>query len=104
MMNILKKIPSLINKENLKTFGKAAGKVGKSIVIEGVKGVAIKGAQNFITTSFDRGAEGVKSMTLDDYLGKKKSKLVISKSKSEEKGAKVEVEAEYVVVEEPKQD
>jgi hypothetical protein len=65
-----------VSKEQLKEIGKGAGKIGKAIVIEGTKAVALKGAAAVITQSFDEGLGGVKELKLDDMLngGKKKKK------------------------------
>lgn len=62
-----------ITKEQVKVVGQAGLKIGKAIIVEGTKAVAIKGATAAITASFER-PEGVKSLTLDDVLdgGKKK--------------------------------
>lgn len=80
-----------IDKEMVKTVAKGAGTVGKAVIIEGVKGVLLKSVANTITTSFDGGIEGVKKMTLDDIVGRKKKKLI------ELPKTKVEVEAEVIV-------
>lgn len=78
-----------IDKEMVKTVGAAAGKIGKAIVIEGIKGVLLKSVTNVITNSFEGGIEGVKNMTVDDYVGRKKKKLI--------EMPKVEVEAEVII-------
>lgn len=86
----MKKLFNVDNKM-VKTGLSAAGKIGKAIVIEGIKGVLLKSATNIITTSFDSGMEGVKKMTIDDYVGKKKKKL-IDIPKVEVKSIEAEVE------------
>lgn len=94
-----------INKETIKTAGVIAGKIGKAIVIEGIKGVLLKTATKAITTSFEGGLEGVKQLTVDDYIGRKKKRNVNSEFKSTPKEkAKVVVEGEFEVVEERDQD
>jgi hypothetical protein len=65
-----------INNEMVKKVGVVAGKLGKAIVIEGIKGVLLKSVTNTITTSFESGLSGVKKMTIDDYVGRKKKKLI----------------------------
>lgn len=65
-----------IDKEMVKTVGVAAGKIGKAIIIEGIKGVLLKSAANAINTSFESGVDGIKKMTIDDFVGRKKKKLV----------------------------
>jgi hypothetical protein len=66
------------DKEMLIGIGKKAGQLGKVVVVEGVKAVALKGAAKVITTSFDEGFSGVKNLTFDEVTGidkkKKKSK------------------------------
>ena len=88
-----------VNKEQLTVIGKGAMKVGKSIVVEGTKAVALKGAAAVITQSFDGGLGSVKSLELDDVLngGKKKKKapkvaLFAFKKKKEEDGDIVEAQ------------
>lgn len=75
-----------INKEQLKGFGKVGLKIGKSIVVEGTKALALKGAAAVITTSFEEGFGGIKDIKLDDILeGKKKQKKkILSKTTIEE--------------------
>lgn len=91
-----------INKETMKSAGKIAGKIGKAIVIEGIKGVILKSATKAITTSLDSGIEGIKQLTIDDYIGSKKKVDVVPEIKSKE--AKVVVDGEFEVVEKQNQD
>jgi hypothetical protein len=65
-----------MNKEQLMEIGRGAGKIGKAIIVEGTKAVALKGAAAVITQSFDEGLGGVKNLGLDDVLkgGKKHNK------------------------------
>lgn len=94
-----------INNEMAKKFGVGAIKVGKAIVWEGIKGVLLKSVTNAITTSFDSGIEGVKKMTIDDYVGKKKKKLIeVPKVKVESEKDRITVDAEFVPVEKQEQD
>lgn len=87
------------NKEMVKKLGAGSWTVGKAIIWEGVKGVLLKSAANVITTSFDSGLSGVKKMTVNDYVGKKK--LVIDKVKVESvKKDRVVVDAEFETVKE----
>lgn len=64
-----------LNKEQLVEIGKGAGKIGKAIVIEGTKAVALKSAAAVITQGFDEGFGNVKNLSMDDMLagGKKKN-------------------------------
>lgn len=91
-----------IDKETIKGGLRIAGKIGKAVVIEGVKGVLLKSAAKAITTSFDGGLEGVKNLTIDDYLGKKKPNVISEIKRSTPKEAKVVVDGEFEVVEETK--
>lgn len=63
-----------LNKEQWVAIGKGAGKIGKAIIVEGTKAVALKGAAAVITQSFDEGVGGIKDLSLDDVIkgGKKK--------------------------------
>lgn len=69
-----------INKEQLKVAGDVSLRLGKKIVFEGTKAVALQAATKAITTSFDSGFEGVKLMTIDDVIGDKKKKSVTKTS------------------------
>ena len=93
-----------INKETIKTAGIVAGKIGKAIVIEGIKGVLLKSAHKAITTSFEGGMDGVKQLGIDDYLGKKKKLDVSSENKSRPKETKVVIDGEFEVVEKQVED
>ncbi len=90
-----------IDKEQLKDYGKVGLRIGKRIVIEGTKAVAIQAATRVIEVSFNDGFDGVKELTLDDYIGDKKKKKDKSGKKlfSKKKNKKVD-EAIDVVVEE----
>lgn len=83
------------NKETMKDLGNAGLKIGKSIIVEGTKAVLVKGTVAVITTSFEEGANGVKSLTLDKMLGNDKKKETKSLFKRKKK-----VEVEIVDVEE----
>lgn len=64
-----------INKEHFKMIGTQGLKLGKAIVIEGTKALAIKAMATTITTSFDEGMAGVKNLSFDDLvIGKKAAK------------------------------
>ena len=66
-----------LDKEMVMTGLTKAGQLGKVVVVEGVKAVALKGAAKVITTSFDEGLAGVKKLSFDEVTGidkKKKSK------------------------------
>ncbi len=65
-----------INKEMVRKGLKVGGTIGKAIIIEGIKGVLLKSATKAITTSFEEGFEGVKKLTVEDYVGNKKKKTV----------------------------
>lgn len=77
-MNLLNKMKE---KETWIGIGNGAMKIGKSILIEGTKMTALKGAKSVITTSFDKGLGGVKEMKLDDYLGIEEVKAKDTKPK-----------------------
>jgi hypothetical protein len=61
-----------VTKEDLKGYGKVAGRVGKAIVVEGTKALVLKSAAKVITASFEDGLTGVKKLTVDDVIGKSK--------------------------------
>lgn len=63
-----------INKEDLKAYGKTAGRITKAIAIEGTKALVLKTAAAAITTSFEDGLGGIKNLKLDDVIGEEKSK------------------------------
>ncbi len=90
-----------MDKEQMKAIGKGAGKIGKAIVVEGTKAVALKGAAAVITQSFDEGFSKVKDLSLDDVLkgGKKHNKPAKEKKKlfSFKKKEKTEELAEEAV-------
>lgn len=66
-----------INKEQLKGFGKVGLKLGKAVIIEGIKGLALKGAMVGINTAFSGGK--IKSITLDDVIaGQKQPDLIFA--------------------------
>jgi hypothetical protein len=78
-----------MNAQQLKKIGMVAGQVGKAIVIEGVKGLALKAAGNVITTALDDGFDAVKKLSLDEVIGvekkdKPKKKKLFSKKKKDE--------------------
>lgn len=96
-----------LNKEQITEIGKGAGKIGKAIIVEGTKAVALKGAHAVITQSFDGGFRTVSDLDLDDILrgGKKKEPkkgLFSFKRKVKEDGdiVETEVDIEFVDVEE----
>ena len=85
-----------VNKEQLQEVGKGAGKIGKAIIVEGMKAVALKGATAVITQSFDGGLGSVTDLGLDDVLkgGKKKPKGALFSFKKTKEGDKETLEAE----------
>lgn len=95
------------NKEMLKGGLTIAGKLGKTIVIEGTKAVILNAAATTIKTSFDEGFAGVKKLSFDDLIdGKDKKKnsekggLFGKKKKEDRKDDKKEdKEDEEIVVE-----
>jgi hypothetical protein len=96
MWKILKDI---VKNDKVRATGAIVGKVGKAIVIEGVKGVLLKSAATVITTSFESGMTGVKKLTVDDYVvGKKRSLFGVPEVKSKPKEAKVIIEGDFEVV------
>lgn len=64
-----------LNKEQFVELGKGAGKIGKAILVEGTKAVALNGAQAVIKQSFEGGLGSINELELDDVLkgGKKKN-------------------------------
>lgn len=93
-----------MDKEQLVAIGKGAGKIGKAIIVEGTKAVALKGATAVITQSFDKGTGSIKELELDDLLngGKKKKpkKALFSfKKKKDETEGTLETEIEVETVE-----
>lgn len=63
-----------IDGELAKTIGKGALRLGKAVVIDGLKAQAVKAATKTITVGFEKGADGIKELTLDDIIGKEKPK------------------------------
>lgn len=88
-----------VNNEMLKSGLAVAGKLGKTIVIEGTKAVILNAAATTIKTSFDEGFAGVKNLTFDDLLDgkdKKKSKKVNLFGKKKDKDGEEEIEVEIL--------
>lgn len=86
-----------LDKEVAVEIGKGASKIGKAILVEGTKAVALKSANAVITQVFDREAGPVSDLKLDDYLkgGKKKNKPKAALfSFKKKKGESVEAEVE----------
>ena len=108
-----------MNKDVLVELGKGAGKIGKSIIVEGTKAVVLKSTAAVITQAFEGGFGSVNELDLDDMLkgGKKnktKGKLFSFKAKKDEGTVEAEVDVEVEedeviipekveVVKEPKQ-
>jgi hypothetical protein len=87
--------------ETVKKVIKNTGVLAGAIVIEGIKGVAIKSATKGITTAIDGGVDGVKNLTLEDWVGrgKKKNKSIdVPNVKSHKEKVKIEVEGDFVTV------
>lgn len=83
-----------ISKETMVNAGNAGLKLGKHILIEGTKAVAIKAAAKAINVGFEEGFDSVKSLTLDEVLeSNKKGK---SKPKRKMFGKKEEVVDELI--------
>jgi hypothetical protein len=79
-----------LNKETIKVFGETGLKIGKHIVIEGTKVIALKAAQRAINVGFDQGFGSIKDITVDevlesDFRGRTKQpkKKFFSKTKQE---------------------
>lgn len=90
-----------LNTEMMKNVGNAGLKLGKHILIEGTKAVAIKAAAKAINVGFEEGFESVKHLSLDEVLeSNKKGK---SKPKRKLFGKKEEVVEELIeeIVTEP---
>lgn len=92
-------LKSILTNEKVVKGLSVTGKVAKAVVIEGIKGVLLKSATKAITTSFDSGIESVKNLTLDEYLGKKKKKIVDVSNVVRSEKDRVVVDAEYEPVE-----
>lgn len=76
---------TMFSNPTFKKVIKKTGVVAGAVVIEGIKGVAIKSATKAITTSIDGGMEGVKKLTLEDWVGRgKKKSIEIPSVKSKE--------------------
>lgn len=101
-----------LNKEQMVSIGTAGLKVGKAIIIEGTKAVFVKGLTTVVMEGLDNGTDGIKKLTLDNVIGKKKSKND-SEGKVEKKGffkrkkgketeVLIEVEEVVIVVEDDK--
>lgn len=93
------KVNIKMDKEQLKTIGNGALKIGKAIIIEGTKAVAFNGVKAVVSTSYTKGLGGVKELELDDYINggkKKKAKKLFSfkKKKNETEGT---LETEVVI-------
>lgn len=93
-----------MDKETMATIGKGAGKIGKTIVIEGTKAVVLKGANAVIVQSFDGGLGSVNELNLDDILrgGKKKESkngLFSFKKKTKGDGDNLETEVDITFAE-----
>ena len=100
-----------MDKEQLKEIGRGLGKIGKTIIVEGTKAVALKGAAAVITQSFDGGLGSIKNLELDDVLrgGKKKEpkKAIFSFKKTKggiDDSLETEVDVEYTEVVDAKAD
>lgn len=57
-----------LNKDTMKVFGETGLKLGKHIVIEGTKVIALKAAQRAINVGFEQGFGSIKNITVDDVL------------------------------------
>lgn len=65
-----------INKEQLKGLGKIGWKIGKQIVLDGTKALAIKGAKVAIETVFT--GQSIKTVKLDDVLSGTRTHVNVS--------------------------
>ena len=82
-------LKAIFTNPTFKSVLKKTGVVAGAIVVEGIKGVAIKGATKAITTSIDGGISGVKNLTLEEWVGKKKKRIDVTPIESEQKKAEV---------------
>jgi urocanate hydratase len=96
-----------IDKAMMMGAGRMAGKLGKTIVIEGTKAVILNAAATTIKTSFDDGFEGVKGLSFDDLLDgtdkkdkKKKKVSLFGRKKKHADGVKEEEDIEAVILDE----
>ena len=95
-----------INKELVKGIGDKGLRLGKAVVVAGVKSLAVQTATKAITTGFDKGVDGVKeTLTFDAIVGAKKEKTektdkkkwFSKKGKTEETIGESEPEVEVTV-------
>lgn len=71
----------LKDKETWRKVGKFGVRLGKAVVVDGLKAQAYKGAKVLITTGFEEGMEGIKKIGVDDVLGKEEIKVKSPKKK-----------------------
>lgn len=77
----MKELKIRINKEVMKSVGDKSLRLGKTIVVEGVKSLAEKTAAKVITTGFSQGMDGVKeTLKFDSIVGPKKEKVIKEKT------------------------
>lgn len=76
-----------VDKEQVMKGLNVSKRVGKAVVVEGIKALTLKSAAKVITASFEGGVEDVKKIGLDDILGEEKPKKqkmrLFSKKKDE---------------------
>lgn len=98
------KIELKLNKEQMKVIGEKGLRVGKTIVVEGVKAVVGKTAISVINAGFEKGgnlAKAKKKLSFDEVFGKAKVKT--DKPKKKWFAKKQDVVAELIdeIIEEP---
>lgn len=72
------------NKEALQTVGTYGVRIGKTVLIEGCKAVALNTAKTVIQTGFDEGFDNVKDLQWNDFLSDKEARAH-KKAKKQEK-------------------
>jgi hypothetical protein len=84
-----------MNTNQVKAIGIVGLKIGKAVVIEGVKAVMLNAAASTITSSFEDGFDGVKKLKLNEFLHGRdklnKKKLFKRKNKKQKEGFKATI-------------
>lgn len=80
-----------VNLGQLKTVGNYGLRLGKTIVIEGTKAVAINTAKTFFTAGYEGGIDGMKSVGWNDLLSDKEARTY-KKLKKKEKVSSLKAE------------
>lgn len=68
---------------NLKVVGNYGARIGKTIVIEGVKAVAVNTAKTVVMTGFEDGLGSIKKLGWNDFLSDKEARIYKKAKKKE---------------------